>query len=102
MAQRELRHIIVTVTSPDSYYEQEVIVRRGETPWQAMYRYQSEICKNPWKWYTDENGNKQKYQVGYVCESWRFKPTEKDPTPEKYTQISLFDLKEDNNDDFNK
>lgn len=95
----ELKHIIVTVRRKDgSIFDQEIIVNRGQTPWQAMNAYQMSIDSKPYKWYTDPDGKKVRYQVGYVCESWRFKPTKKMPKPEKYQQLSIDDIKGDDDE----
>ena len=64
--------IYVKVERPDgTTFEQEVPVRKDETPDQAMARYQQEIG-NPYAWRT-ENGRHIRYikSGAYLCCNWR-------------------------------
>ena len=53
--------IVCKVERPDgTTYEQQVIMKPGETQKQAAARFQKELG-NPYGWYTTRNGQKQRY-----------------------------------------
>lgn len=68
------RNIIVTVERPNgTTYEQEVVVRDGETPKQAANRYVNEVLGSPYGWRT-ERGQKIRYikRDAYLLVGWRW------------------------------